>query len=81
MPTNIPDPRKRKAQANEELLVYVMINVMVVGMVIACAIVGWSVAFGSKTSNPNLRSEWQSDIPSKTLVRAREKVSGGERER
>jgi hypothetical protein len=70
MPTNLPDPEKRKAQANEEFLVYV-----------ACAIVGWSVAFGSKTSNPSLHSQWQSDTPSKTLVRTREKVGGGERER
>jgi hypothetical protein len=46
MPTNLPDPRKRKAQASEDTLVYVMIAVMVVGMVIACAIVGWSVVDG-----------------------------------
>jgi hypothetical protein len=44
MPTNLPDPRKRKAQASEEPLLYVMIAVMVVGMIIALAIVGWSVA-------------------------------------
>jgi hypothetical protein len=44
MPTNLPDPRKRKAQASEEPLLYVMVAVMVVGMIIALAIVGWSVA-------------------------------------
>ena len=44
MPTNLPDLRKRKAQASEEPLLYVMVAVMVVGMIIALAIVGWSVA-------------------------------------
>jgi hypothetical protein len=42
MPTTLPDPRKRNAQASEELLVHIMIVVMVVGMVIACAIVARS---------------------------------------
>ena len=39
MPTNLPDPRKRKAQASEEPSVYMMIAVIVVGMLTACAIV------------------------------------------
>jgi hypothetical protein len=35
MPTNLPDPRKREAQASGEPLLYRMIAVMVVGMLIA----------------------------------------------
>jgi hypothetical protein len=47
MPTNLPDPLKRKAQpSTEEFLVHLVIAVMVVGMVIACAIVGWSAVAG-----------------------------------
>ena len=42
MPTTLPDPRKRNAQANEEPLVYIMIAFIVIGMVIACAIVASS---------------------------------------
>ena len=40
MPTNLPDPRKRKVLASEEPL-DVMIAIMVVGMTIACAMVAW----------------------------------------
>jgi hypothetical protein len=43
MPTNLPDPRKRKTQASEEPFVYLMITVIVAGMFIACVIVGWSI--------------------------------------
>jgi len=42
MPTTLPDPRKRNAQASEEPFLYIMIVVIVVGMVIACAIVARS---------------------------------------
>jgi hypothetical protein len=40
MPTNLPDPRKRKVLASEEPL-DVMIAIMVVGMAIACAMAAW----------------------------------------
>jgi hypothetical protein len=39
MPTNLPDPRKRKAVASEEPFVYMMIAVIVAGILTACAIV------------------------------------------
>ncbi len=39
MPTNLPDPRKRGTQASEEPLLYMMIVAIVVGMLIACAII------------------------------------------
>jgi hypothetical protein len=43
MPTTLPDPRKRNAQASEDPFVYIMIVVIVIGMVIACAIVARSL--------------------------------------
>jgi hypothetical protein len=44
MPTNLPDQRKREAQASEERLANAMIAIMAVGMVIACALVVGSLA-------------------------------------
>jgi hypothetical protein len=59
MPTNLPDPRKRKAEASEEPFVYMMIAVIVVGILTACAIVA-SMAGATDNRSP-LSSFFQPD--------------------
>jgi hypothetical protein len=41
MPTNLPDPRKRKATESEQTSVYVMMAVLVVAMLIASSLIAW----------------------------------------
>jgi hypothetical protein len=44
MPTNLPDPRKQKVQVSEERFLSIMVAFIVVGMVIACAIIANALA-------------------------------------
>jgi hypothetical protein len=45
MPTNLPDPRKRKAQEIEDTVMNVMSIVVKVAMAISCAMIIWTFWF------------------------------------
>jgi hypothetical protein len=47
MPTNLPEPPKREPQASEETFLKALIVLISVAMVVACAIIIWSLWFAS----------------------------------
>jgi hypothetical protein len=47
MPTNLPDPRDRKADANHETFLAALFVVVKVAMAIATAIIIWSVWYAN----------------------------------
>jgi hypothetical protein len=47
MPTNLPDPRNRKTDANRETFLAALFVVVKVAMVIATAVIIWSVWFAN----------------------------------
>jgi hypothetical protein len=48
MPTNLPDPRDRKADANHETFLAALFVVVKVAMIIATAMIIWSVWYANR---------------------------------